>query len=663
MCKFLLLLFLFFNLFFFAQSIPKVDSLRLVLKTSGIKDTSKANIYNDIADIFEEKASDSCVYYAKIALSISQKTNFVSGCGRAYNTIGSYYNGKGEYQLALANYIEGYKIYEKNNNRRAMSNLMNSIGNTYLGIDNVTKALESYKQSYDIAQSDSNTYMMGISSIGLGNIYLLKKDATQALSFFIRAKEVFQKNKNSLYPLSVTHTLIGDALIELNKFDEAFVNFNKAVEQLKTLNNTYGIAATYKVIAEAYQKKGDLKNTLSYFLKSYEIFTERKAYDDLQSITLNISEVYKHQKNFEKALEYANKHMSFKDSVLNSEKNKQLLEVETKYETEKKEQQNILLKKQNDLSNERIKQQKTISYIIIVSLALSILFGIFMFRVYSQKKKAHTLITKQKEQVEQKQFEIEAQKEVIELKQKEIVDSINYAKRIQYALLANQELLKSQLSNHFILFKPKDIVSGDFYWAAEHNNSFYIAVCDSTGHGVPGAFMSLLSIGYLSEAIKEKSIEEPNKIFDYVRMRLIESISNEEQKDGFDGILLRINKTTNTLSYSAANNHPIKVSENSIIHLDYDKMPVGKGEKFINFKLFPLELKTNEVLYLYTDGYADQFGGEKGKKFKYKPLNDLLSSISQKELDTQKDILNNTFESWKGSLEQVDDVCIMGIKI
>ncbi len=663
MCKFLLLLSLFFNLSLLAQTNHKIDSLRLTLKTIGIPDTSKANIYNDIADIFEEKASDSCVYYAKTALLISQKTKFISGCGRAYNTIGSYYNGKGEYQLALANYIDGYKIYEKGNNRRAMSNLMNSIGNTYLGIDNVTKALESYKQSYKIAQSDSNTYMMGISSIGLGNIYLLKKDATQALSFFIRAKEVFQKSKNSLYPLSVTHTLIGDALIELNKFDEAFINFNKAVEQLKTLNNTYGIAATYKVIAEAYQKKGDLKNTLSYFLKSYEIFIERKAYDDLQSITLNISEVYKQQKDFEKALQYANKHMSFKDSVLNSEKNKQLLEVETKYETEKKEQQNILLKKQNDLSNERIKQQKTISYVIIASLVLSILFGVFMFRVYSQKKKAHTLISKQKEQVEQKQFEIESQKQVIELKQKEIVDSINYAKRIQYALLANQELLKSQLSNHFILFKPKDIVSGDFYWATEHNNSFYIAVCDSTGHGVPGAFMSLLSIGYLSEAIKEKGIEEPNEVFDYVRMRLIESISNEEQKDGFDGILLRINKASNTLSYSAANNHPIKVTDNSIIHLDYDKMPVGKGEKLTNFKLFPLEVKANDMLYLYTDGFADQFGGERGKKFKYKPLNDLLLSVSQKDLTIQKETLNTTFENWKGNLEQVDDVLIVGIKI
>lgn len=662
MCKFLLVLCIFFNLPF-AQSITKVDSLRLQLKTAGIADTSKANIYNNIADIFEEKASDSCVFYAKIALSISQKAKFITGCGKAYNTIGSYYNGKGEYQLALANYIDGFKIYEKSNNRRAMSNLMNSIGNTYLGIDNVPKALESYTQSYDIAYSDSNTYMMGISSIGLGNIYLLKKDASQALSFFIRAKEVFQKNPNALYPLSVSYTLIGDALIELNKFNEAFVNFNKAVEQLKTLNNTYGIAATYKVIGEAYQKKGDLKNTLSYFLKSYEIFSERKAYDDLQNISLNISEVYKQQKNFEKALEFANKHMSYKDSILNTEKNKQLLEVETKYETEKKEQQNVLLKKQNDLSNERIKQQKTISYIIIGSLIVSLLFGVFMFKVYSQKKKAHALITKQKEQVEQKQYEIETQKQVIELKQKEIVDSINYAKRIQYALLANKALLKSHLTNHFIFFKPKDIVSGDFYWATEHNDSFYIAVCDSTGHGVPGAFMSLLSIGYLNEAIKEKGIQEPNKVFDYVRMRLIESISNEEQKDGFDGILLRINKTTKELSYTAANNHPIVVSQNNIIHLDYDKMPVGKGEKITNFNLYTFELNSSDTLYLYTDGYADQFGGEKGKKFKYKPLNELLLSASQEELNAQKEILNNTFENWKGNLEQVDDILIIGIKI
>lgn len=652
------------------HSINKIDSLKLQLTKAAIADTSKANIYNKIADLFEERASDSCLYYAKMALSISQKAKFINGCGHAYNTIGSYYNGKGEYQLALSNYIDAFKIYEKSSNQKAKSNIMNSIGNTYLGIDNVAKAQESYKQSYEIALADSNRYMMGISSIGLGNIYLLKKDATQAIVFFTRAKDVFQNTPNSLYPLAVSYTLIGDALVELNKFDDAFVNFNKAVEQLKTLNNTYGIAATYKVIGDAYKKKGNLTSALEYFLKSYEIFVQRNAYDDLQSISFEISTIYKQQKKYDRALEFADKHISYKDSVLNTQKNKQLLEVEAKYETEKKEQQNVILRKQNDLSNERIKQQKTLTYIIIASLIVSLLFGVFMFRVYSQKKKDHSLISKQKEQVEQKQFEIEAQKQVIEVKQKEIVDSINYARRIQYALLTNTKFLDKYLPNHFVLFKPKDIVSGDFYWATEYNGKFYLAVCDCTGHGVPGAFMSLLNIGFLSEAIKEKEISEPHQIFNYVRTRLIESIGRDEQRDGMDGILLCFdiseylsNPQSLEITYVASNNSPVLVKNNQLHLLEKDKMPVGKGEWMESFNLYSVNLQKGDSLYLYTDGYADQFGGGKGKKFKYKPLNKLLSELNTESLTKQQDILNSTFDSWKGNLEQVDDVLIVGIKI
>ena len=287
---------------------------------------------------------------------------------------------------------------------------------------------------------------------------------------------------------------------------------------------------------------------------------------------------------------------------------------------------------------------------------LCLLFGIFIYNRFKFSQKQNQIIQEQKKVVE-------GQKHIVEAHQKEVYDSINYAKRIQYALLAHEDLLNKHLVSHFILFKPKDIVSGDFYWATEHENDFYLAVCDSTGHGVPGAFMSLLSIGFLSEAIKEKNIKEPNQVFDYVRKRLIESITNENQKDGFDGILLRFNKVSNEITYSASNNHPVIVSKNQIIHLTYDKMPVGKGEKIDEFTLHTINASKGDMIYLYTDGYADQFGGPKGKKFKYKPLNDLLLSLNKEELGNQKNILESTFANWKGILEQVDDVLVIGVRV
>ncbi len=210
-------------------------------------------------------------------------------------------------------------------------------------------------------------------------------------------------------------------------------------------------------------------------------------------------------------------------------------------------------------------------------------------------------------------------------------------------------------------------MSGDFYWAASTgsatNRKFYIAACDSTGHGVPGAFMSLLNIGYLNEAIKEKGIEKPNEVLNFVRQRLIDNISKEGQKDGFDGILLCIDQQTKKLSYAAANNAPLIVRKDGYEELDADRMPVGMGERKEDFKLYEINYEKGDVLYLYTDGYADQFGGPKGKKYKYRPLNEMLQKISVDTMDTQITALTGEFENWRGELEQVDDVLVIGIRL
>jgi serine phosphatase RsbU (regulator of sigma subunit) len=255
----------------------------------------------------------------------------------------------------------------------------------------------------------------------------------------------------------------------------------------------------------------------------------------------------------------------------------------------------------------------------------------------------------------------ESRAAVIE-KNKEMTDSINYAKKIQTSLLAHTDFLNTNLPEHFVLFKPKDIVSGDFYWATKTKDFFYLAVCDSTGHGVPGAFMSLLNISFLNEAINEKNILEPNLILNHVRLRLIENMSGAQ--DGMDAILLKIplNSTVSNIEYAAANNSPILIRNHEIIELAKNKMPVGKGENTSSFTSHTVELQKGDNLYLYTDGFADQFGGPKGKKFKYKALNNFLNEICNSSSNEQHLSLTHKFENWKGNLEQVDDVCLIGMK-
>lgn len=305
-------------------------------------------------------------------------------------------------------------------------------------------------------------------------------------------------------------------------------------------------------------------------------------------------------------------------------------------------------------------------------------FLLLIYFIYLIFKWRTAQLRNRKEQLEQtvkeRTSEIEEQKHIIEEKQKETMDSIYYAKRIQFTLLAHDDLLNQHLPNHFVYFKPKDVVSGDFYWAtykikSEFNTAdlFYLAVCDSTGHGVPGAFMSLLNISFLNEAINEKNIFEPGKILDHTRQRLIENISKEGHQDGMDGILICFDKSNKKITYAAGNNSPVLISSAGIQILPTDKMPIGKSDKTSNFNTFEIIYKEDDMLYLPTDGYSDQFGGTEkkptGKKFKRNNLNQLFEEIHHGSLIRQKEILDETMINWKGDFEQVDDITIVGIKL
>ncbi|HQQ95548.1 MAG TPA: SpoIIE family protein phosphatase [Bacteroidia bacterium] len=272
------------------------------------------------------------------------------------------------------------------------------------------------------------------------------------------------------------------------------------------------------------------------------------------------------------------------------------------------------------------------------------------------------LVNEKTREITRQKSEIELQHAELSLKNNEILDSINYASRIQFTLLANRELMRKTLPKHFVFYQPKAIVSGDYFWLAEKAEFVFLAVCDSTGHGVPGAFMSLLNISYLNEAISQKNMLEPGEIFSYVRSKLIDQISGDGQKDGFDGILIRIKKGTGRICYAAANNSPLFLRDNNLVELERDRMPVGISEQMKAFRQFEIECESGDELYLYTDGFADQFGGPKGKKFKYKQLNDLLNTLYGTACEEQERVLRTSFEAWKGKLEQVDDVCVIGMR-
>ena len=254
----------------------------------------------------------------------------------------------------------------------------------------------------------------------------------------------------------------------------------------------------------------------------------------------------------------------------------------------------------------------------------------------------------------------------------ELKESINYSKRIMHSYLVSDEYFKKQLNDYFVFYQPKDIVSGDFYWATTLNNGhFVLVVADSTGHGVPGAIMSIINITALEKSVE--SVDQPKDIFNLTRKQIIERLqkdgSSEGGKDGMDAVILSLNKQRTELTYSTANN-PIWVARRKeafiveIIELKTDKMPVGKHEKEnCSFNQNVFSLQKGDIIYCFSDGFADQFGGSNNKKFKYAPFKKLLSEINPLPMNNQKAALENAFLEWKGEGEQTDDICVLGIKI
>ena len=335
--------------------------------------------------------------------------------------------------------------------------------------------------------------------------------------------------------------------------------------------------------------------------------------------------------------------------------------TEINYEYEKKElKAKVEQEKKDAIANEEKQKQKIILWSVLGGLLLVVVFAIVMvqrFRITQQQKK---LIETQKKITDE-------QKHQIEEKHKEITDSINYAERIQRSFLATKELLDENLNDYFVFFQPKDVVSGDFYWASKmHNGQFILATADSTGHGVPGAIMSLLNITSLEKAIEQHA--EPALVLNATRKTIIERLkkdgSAEGGKDGMDCSLVSFDFKNNTLTYAAANNPLWIVRGQELLEFSPDKMPVGKHDKDgIAFTQHSITLQKNDVVYALTDGLPDQFGGPKGKKFMYKRLKELLISITYLPMAEQKDKLALALNEWKGDLEQVDDICVIGVKI
>lgn len=535
------------------------------------------------------------------------------------------------------------------------------------------EAYKYYKYAYDTYKKEDNLRQLSIVVFNLTSTTRDNND-TKSCEYFLKEMESISKKLNETEYTASYYMTHSNYLMYRGQYSEALTEAKKGLAIVDTVNSIQLHGVLLGVMSDCYKYLKDYKKALEYSAKALHVIAPTGNRSEVATLYMGHAEAYQGLKDYKTALIYYEKSVLLRDSINTEAFDTRVATLNSFNQLDRKEKELELSNKEKEKVSIENKRQTTlliagsvVGLLVLVLLLLSV-------RAYRVKQKDNVLLNTQKEEIEEKnrglhesKKEIEHQKEIVEEKQKEIVDSINYALEIQKTLIANHDMVNQTIPDSFVFFQPKDIVSGDFYWAASTSSAtgkrFYLAVCDSTGHGVPGAFMSLLNINYLNEAIKEKNLVKPNEVFDHVRKRLIETISQNGRQDGMDGILICLEEGSNTITYAAANNAPVLISENNLMELGCNKMPVGIGERKEAFTEFSVDIKKGDVLYLYTDGFADQFGGPAGKKFKYKQLKQLLLENADNAMETQKEIISSVFAEWRGTLEQVDDVCIIGIRI
>lgn len=638
-------------------------ALRLFLENRDSKGAGAA--YDNLGYICEIlNRQEEAEYCYRRALVHRELANDKDGLANTYNNLGYLLNMQGNVQ-AIGYLTESLKLREELKNKEDIAHSLNNLGAIYQEQGEYEKAMEYHLRALKLREEIQDKTGQQYSLINIAHGYGIKKQYAKSVSYFERAIALSRELEDQL-TLAHALNLMGNLQAENNEPEKALACYREALHIFEQTKNSKGLSGSYRNIGSLYEKKGQMAEAVFYYEKSLGMARE----NGYPSIIMNASEklyaAYKKQGNKAGALEMHELYVQMKDSIRNEETRKTVLKTQYENEYNRKE---IEIKAASKLENETLalkasedkKRQNLIICAIAAGLLLVSIFSVFIYRGLRENKKANRIILKQKELVEEKNSQVEE-------KQKEIIDSINYAQRIQRSLLASEVLLREQLRDYFILFKPKDIVSGDFYWAKTlSNGTFALVTADSTGHGVPGAIMSMLNIACLNEATS-KDLSQPHDILFETRRLVIEHLKNdgseEGGKDGMDCSLICLDSKREHLSYAAANNPVWLVSNGTLTELLPDKMPVGKHDKdqqpFICHKI---DVKPGDMIYTLTDGFPDQFGGPKGKKFMYRPLKELLTGISRKPLEEQKNLLLNQLEAWKGVLDQVDDICIIGIRI
>lgn len=648
-------------LFGFAQP-PKLDSLENLARTSK-DDTLRIQTLNTLSRQYINIGE-----YSKALNFASQAmTNAAAykGNGRvkdqmlaqAFNNLGIIYRIQGDHARSLEQHLQALRLRERINDQNGIGASLNNIANVYKIQGNLPKALETFKRSLRIFEEIGDDKRIALSLNNIGAVYTDMDDYSNALTYYFKSLEL-KSTSTDENDMAQTLNNIGTIYVYTNSYDKALETYLKSLAIHRRYADKEACALSYLNIGLLYNRMKQYGPAQTYLDSAITSSREIGSLSNLQSCYSGQYKLDSALGNYKEAFNHFVLFDAYTDSLFNTDNTRTSIEAEMNYEFEKKKKEAELEQARKDLAAEQaLNRQKQQRNYFIAGFILVFVLAIFIFYWYRQNRKVRLSLAEKNR--------------IIEEKNKDITDSINYAKKIQEAILPSKDIKYRLFPQAFVLFQPRDIVSGDFYWFTEKNGKKMIAAVDCTGHGVPGAFMSMIGNAFLNEIVNEKGITAPGEVLSELRHRVIQSLrqtgSDVQSKDGMDIALLAFSEDFSSVEYAGANNplwrFRMEKGKWAFEAFEPNKRPIGYYMgRSLPFTTHNIPLQKGDTLYIFTDGFADQFGGPKGKKFKYRQLKEVLSGIQHRKMPEQEKILTDTFSSWKGQLDQVDDVLVIGIR-
>lgn len=647
------------------QNYPQaLVSIQMAEKIASITD----NIENEIktallkANILQQNNQDKEALGVFLeAYETCKKKNYKEGLLDAGTYIGLYYKDRNDNTNSLKYFLKNYPLAIELKDSISIFNCSINLGTLYERTGDVEEALRYYRQALNLNRQKVDEDAAAICYFKIGRVHAGRKQNDSARFYLGKTMDIHLKLNDEvglIFDYSYRASLY-DAEGDLNK---AMENYLISLELALKYRDSSRIFTVYNNMAVMFEKRKDFDKALEYFTKCMDYANSKLSAETYMKMYLYIADIYKRQSKYKEALEHYEKYKSWSDSIYNVKDIRKQTELKLGFEfnqvEEKLKEKAETERKINDA--ERAKDRQFLKYLWI-GLGMVSFFLLLAVRFYITKRKANHVLEKQK-------VETEIQKKLVEEKNREITDSINYAHHIQNACLPEEDELKRLFPQHALFFQPKDVVSGDFYWAEKKDDSVMIAVADCTGHGVPGAITSMIGSMLLNEIFHVKKIYRPDEVLIELNRLVMLTLRQKPgslSKDGMDVAFCNWNQKTNLLMYSGAN-RPVYILRKGekLIELKPTKQSVGGliGE-LQPYQYHEIQLQKGDTVVLSTDGFADQFGGTNEKKFTTKLFKSKLEEMTGEETSGQISSLKNEFRRWQGEYNQTDDVLVFLFKI